>query len=76
MKSNSVIVSGALCILVFGSLAVYLGWGWCQNFLPEAEATNFVFLIFFTAIGLLAFAIGLAMLWELIKRVLSQSNKQ
>jgi hypothetical protein len=75
MKRTTIITVGAVSALVFGVFAIYISIGWVQNFIPEVEVANFIFLIVFTGIGLVCVSVGLAILWELIKKAINPSNK-
>ncbi|MBN3038228.1 MAG: hypothetical protein JW869_02275 [Candidatus Omnitrophica bacterium] len=76
MKSTIFTISIAIFGLAFGWLAIYVGISWWQNFIPQVEALNFLFLLVFAAIGLLCVCVGLAMLWGVIKRTLITSESE
>ena len=67
MSSQIYVLFAALSGLAFGSTAIYVGVNWWQDFIPEVEALNFLFLIVFASLGILSTSVGIAMLWQVLK---------
>lgn len=67
MSSPFYVFFAALCGLIFGSSAIYVGVTWWQDFIPEVEALNFLFLIVFASLGILSTSVGVSMLWQALK---------
>ncbi len=76
MNSPFLVFIAALLGLGFGSTAIYVGVSWWQDFIPEVEALNFLFLIVFASLGILSTSVGVSMLWQSLGAMWRQMSEE